>query len=594
VTTSRRSDSGLLRLAACGALVALAIGLRLIALRSDPYPRLDWSAGLLTDEGFYIHNARNAALFGREVTDQFNNMLLSPILHLAQVWVFRWFGVGALQARLISVLCSLGAMALLWGAMRPLFGAVAAWVAAGLLGLDHTNLLYSRMALMDPPAAFGATAAFACFVHACLSYRANPARGHVLFGLAGLILGATILNRSLCVYMLPAPIVALWVLRATRLPLAAVTGGACLALVAWAVLWYAPNRPEINRTSRYYRVHQVQPTSLAKLWRNLSQGAFGDHRGLTPYMFRHTPVTLAISLAFLASCLLTTRSGGVRPNLARQAGLTYLATWLVCGWLALSASSYSPSRYYVTTFPALMGVAGVAFGSLREVAGRLLGADARARVVRGALTWFLLYHAAQSLVHRGGVMGPSMTAVALWVVPSAAACLVGACIPPAPRAAALAAWLVPALWAGANGFWLTDWLRTMDHSQTRMSRELAASLPRGSVLIGDVAPGICMDNRFAAINVIPGLCNGDRPVERFAGRPRFVAILDGRWKERYWLDRYPGLVRAENRIMIRRVLRWDIGVYAVDRAGAVTHHQTTTSMARARLGPPRAGRRKDA
>jgi hypothetical protein len=235
----------------------------------------------------------------------------------------------------------------------------------------------------------------------------------------------------------------------------------------------------------------------------------------------------------------------------------------VCGWLALSGSNYSPSRYYVTTYPAMMGLAGVAFVSVRDMAGRLAGASLRARFVRAALTWFLLFHAAQSLVHRGGVASPGVTAAALWIVPSVAACLIAVWLPPAPRVAAWAAWFVPALWVGTNGCWVVDWLRTLGYTQVHMSRHLAASLPLGSVLIGDVAPGVCMDNRFAAINVIPGLCNDDRPVERFAGRPRFVAILDGRWKERYWLDRYPELVRVDNRLMLRRVLRWDIGIYSV-------------------------------
>src|SRR5438876_186795 len=57
---------------------ALAIVLRLVALDSDPYARLSWSSALLTDEGFYIHNARNLVLFGTARTDEFNNMLIMP------------------------------------------------------------------------------------------------------------------------------------------------------------------------------------------------------------------------------------------------------------------------------------------------------------------------------------------------------------------------------------------------------------------------------------------------------------------------------------------------------------------------------------
>ena len=104
-----------------GCLVVMTV-LRITALDSDPYHRLSWSSGLLTDEGFYIHNARNVALFGRERTDDFNNMLIMPTLHYVQVWVFHAFGYGIVQARWISIVCSLLAVVLLFDAARRLFG----------------------------------------------------------------------------------------------------------------------------------------------------------------------------------------------------------------------------------------------------------------------------------------------------------------------------------------------------------------------------------------------------------------------------------------------------------------------------------------
>src|SRR5947209_744501 len=103
-------------IAAC-VLIALAVTLRLMALRSDPYPSLDWSAGLLTDEGFYIHNARNVALFGHARTDEFNNMLLSPLLHYMQIGVFRLFGPGSGPARSISIVCGLATVLFLFAGL---------------------------------------------------------------------------------------------------------------------------------------------------------------------------------------------------------------------------------------------------------------------------------------------------------------------------------------------------------------------------------------------------------------------------------------------------------------------------------------------
>jgi 4-amino-4-deoxy-L-arabinose transferase-like glycosyltransferase len=540
-------------------IVVLAIGLRVVALRSDPYPRLDWSAGLLTDEGFYIHNARNVALFGQARTDEFNNMLLAPVLHAVQVVVFRAAGVGSVQARMISVAFSLAAVLLLWDALRRLYGTRTAWIGAAFLGLDHTNLLFSRMALMDPFAAFGAVLAFRLFV---AGRQAAGRRALACFMLAGLALGATILNRSICIYLAPVPFFAAAWGRADRVVHFALVAGLVAALAIWLVVWWAPNRTEITRVSRYYRTEQVQPRSALHLWSCLRQGAFGDHRGISPYLFRHTPVAFALALAFLASGALAGRScppdGG---SSARRAGDAYLTAWLGCGWLALSASAYSPSRYYVTTYPALAGVAALAMHRLPDIVRRLASDRPAARGLRGAVVAFVAYHAAQSLVHRGGVIGPWPTSLALNALPLVAGCAAAWWRPDAARLWPALSAAIPILWMAANGWWLTDWLRTMRFSQHEASTALGRMLAPDSVLIGDVAPGLCLDNTLRAVNVIPGLCNGERPVERQSGRPRFIAILDGRWKERYWLEHYPLLVGEDRRILLRRVLRWDIGVY---------------------------------
>ena len=108
-------------------MLALIVSLR-IQRRSIPIPTrgLDWSSGLLTDEGFYLHNARNLILFGRERTDDFNNALLSPVLNAIQIAVFRRFGASIVQARSISVAAGLLTLPLLFAALRRAYSVRAA------------------------------------------------------------------------------------------------------------------------------------------------------------------------------------------------------------------------------------------------------------------------------------------------------------------------------------------------------------------------------------------------------------------------------------------------------------------------------------
>jgi hypothetical protein len=108
------------------------------------------------------------------------------------------------------------------------------------------------------------------------------------------------------------------------------------------LLWYWPHRAELATMSDYYRRRQT-PTSLTNLGRNVYYAVLGDSRALTEYLFRHTPIIFTLALVGLV----------FRPRTSRYSVQTYLVAWLLLGWSLLASSSYSPSRYYVTTYPAM-------------------------------------------------------------------------------------------------------------------------------------------------------------------------------------------------------------------------------------------------
>jgi len=580
----------LLRIAAVTA-VALTIALRLVALDSDIYARLSWSAALLTDEGFYIHNARNVVLFGHARTDGFNNDLIMPALHYVQVAVFSLFGVGAIQARLISVVLSLLMLLVFFAALRRVFGLPVAAVGTLFLGLDHVNLLYNRMALMDTPAAFLMVCAFYAFVRAL---RSPPAGSRLWLAVCGLMLGLTFATRGLAAFLLPIPFLVYtglkpraktqsppkraepfsrvpppWFARYARREedrwwaggLASLALGLAVVLIAYAVLWYFPHRAEIAPANRYYTGPLFAPHSFSQAGRNLMHGLFGDERGMTPYLFRHTPVLFLLALAGLLAWGLEGRKRRIEP--VRRAAMWFLGLWLLAGWAVMVVVSYAPSRYYVLFYPALAGVAALALVSLPEVVRSI----AASRWARSLLGGFTAFHLAEAFLHRQSAMSETaiylFTAaviVALWIWPQRwqVASQIQSL---APRSIAVAL----LLWVAVNLYWTGDWLAHLSYAQRDADRWLAANLPANSVLIGDVAPGLCLDNRFQAINVIPGLCNDKAPVERFAPAPRYLVILDGKWKERWWLQHYPQYVAQEHRIhLFPRLLHWPVGVYTLE------------------------------
>lgn len=536
----------------------------------------------MTDEGFYIHNARNIALFGQARTDGFNNMLTSPVLHFGQIAVFKAFGVGSVQARLISVACSLITLALLWAAVRRALGDRIAVTATLFLGLDHVNLLYNRMALQDTPASLLAVMGLYCFVRGTGSETDNRARRWLIA--SGALIALTVTARSVCIYLIPLPFIALIVqaIQSTKLDelnirtsegefgrngLLVMALAMCAVFALYLLFWYWPHHAELAAVNAFYSKRAI-PGSLSRLGGNIYRALLGSSWALSAYLFRHTPILFILALLGLL----------VRPKTRASSAEIYLAAWLGLGWILLSTSSYAPSRYYVTTYPALAAMAAIALWRLPEIGTRLRQARMHTRVATAGLIWFVIYHAVAMLLDHYGALSRGWARALLYIMPSASlifalrfSILTSLAQPLAlivksvrPRIT----FAVIALWLLFNTYWLGSWLLGLDYSQYRMSRWLAESLPPGSVLIGDVAPGVCLDNTFIAVHVEPGVCNDVLPIEtmgaQYPNASRYI-IMDDRWKYTYWMAHYPELVGPDRLIKKARVLKWKVGVYSVER-----------------------------
>lgn len=581
------------RFGAVVCLLALLVILRLVALDSDAYEHLDWSTGLLTDEGFYIHNARNVALFGHPVTDDFNNALIMPLLHLVQVAVFSVFGVGVVQARLISVVSSLLALGVLFLAFRRAFGGWVAACSVVLLGLDHVSLLFNRLALMDTPATLAMACAFGAFVYVAekagkreAGSRKSPARDvSALFPafLCGVLLAVVYVMRGLAAFLIPVPFLLLW--RAgQRQALKALAAGLGLGLLVYVLCWYLPHRAELMHANRYYLTEQLLPHSLNHLRIIVTRAVFGENWGVAPYLFHHTPVQFGLALAWLFSGL--DRNLTARQRLCAQ----FLALWLVFAWLLFSVAGYTATRYYVLFYPALAGIAALTLSRLDR-----LGEALQTRPwLRCGLGGFLAYHLWLTLLPHerfldillfGGVMG--LTVLLLYFAPrwmergkreagrgeSSPQHPTPYTLHPGGKRAAVA---LLAVWAVVNLYWMGDWLLHLSYHQRDADRWLAAHLPANSVLLGAIAPGLCMNNRFVVVNVMRGLCNDTRPVERFAPAPRYILILDVPWEEKWWVQHYPELVAPERRLhLFKPILRrgFSVGVYAAPQGGRYAGHR---------------------
>ncbi len=639
------------RALSAGILVFLIVLVRVVYPGSDAYARLTWSSALLTDEGFYIHNARNLVLFGHARTDEFNNALIMPLLHLAQVLVFRVWGVGAMQARSISIVASLLTLVVLCDALRRIWGLRCAWLCALLLGLDPAFALYNRLALMDTPACLPLCLAFWLWTLAqtrrqeegdkcktgrqgdgrnettrpqdeqagqeqpvreasaslspCLPVSLSPPLPLLPLFLCGLCLGLAYCVRGLTAVVAPVPLLLLareaWhkykqdkqeqtdgatagasppniFSSKPLLSLYALLAGLALVLLAYVVLWYLPNKTEMAHVNAYYLNHQLRPNSIRHLWQNVQRAFFGDERGVAPYLFRHSPVTFALALL----CLF----GQEKPVSFSLflSPFSYLRLWLLLMWALLAVINYAPDRYYILFYPAMCALAALALCDVHALLGRV----GQVWWKRAGLGGFLAYHLGEAFLHHDN----RTSEICLYAF--TALILLALALP----LRNVSQWrernsvsgsqrykqrsavgqtnvmrFLPVVfltaWAIVTALWLSDWLRHIRYAQRDADQWLMLHLPADSVLIGDASPGLCLNNRFPVVCVIPGLCNDDQPVEQYAPASRYIVILDDgeryeRFKEPWWRKNYPALVAPGHRIhYVPRIVRFPVGIYAV-------------------------------
>jgi 4-amino-4-deoxy-L-arabinose transferase-like glycosyltransferase len=146
-------------------IALLALALRLLFPTADP----PWEStvGIVWhDEGAWVHNARNKALFAVWSTDAWNPMYIAPVFTALEYASFALFGVGIWQARLVSELTGFASVLLLGLGVRRIAGRDAAIIAAVLAATNYVYVMWNRAALMEASMVAFIVAAWYCYVRA--------------------------------------------------------------------------------------------------------------------------------------------------------------------------------------------------------------------------------------------------------------------------------------------------------------------------------------------------------------------------------------------------------------------------------------------
>jgi len=540
-------------------LLVLGIVLRFYSLNADPDWRLDWNPGLLTDEAFYMHNARNEVLFGRARQDEFNNMILSPVIHWIHVQVFERFGVGYLQGRTVSAIFSLLSLIAFYRLLllivrsvgaHPLPHFVLPLTGVCWLTYEHAYLLFNRMALLETPLAFFCLLSLWAFAESLQTSRA-PARlfWGLLCGAAAVLAFAT--KTTALTYVAALLSCTLFFgLRAAgsqTFPLRKagvfwIFAGFLGVLALWFFLWLLPNWAEFSHMQSYYLTRQGRAESLWGLWLSVQRALIGERYGLSQFFFLHVPLVWGFNLLLFAA-LTVHRS--LRRSLTPVEWILML--WVLFSWLQMSVIRITPTRYTVAFLPAMVALLIIAilrWNDIREfLRMRGWGAWLARTLVFGWIFYFAAMQILPSIEWRGLEFPIFNTEIQVRLL-LAAALLGGAvsyglaqrgewgCRGAGAKGMPLkpAFLLLVSVFVLLNTHWYVQYFGKRTFQMQAWNQTMAGTLPPNSVIVG-----IAFETPFRYFFVFNGLCNWREPLTQ-RGATYMMLIGSDETLFRFWTN----------------------------------------------------------
>lgn len=487
----------------------LALVLLLAATVRFVYPCADppWTTtvGIVWhDEGAWVHNARNKALFGAWTADAWNPVYIAPVFTALEYAAFRVTGVGVRQARLVPELCGLVSVWLLALGVARLGGRRAGLIAGALLATNYVYVMWNRAALMEGPMTAFMVASWYGYVRA----ESEPRWG---VGAAACAWLAFFTKASAAFFVvilaLDAALPAIRALFTTRSIKSityrkgechlwggfAVVGGLALAL------FVAPHWAD-------YRFYNWQMSVTRKPSYTLH--ALADR--VTWFPILHDLFTrswFVLTVGVTAALGMLGRWRTLRP------GERLLLLWLGLGAAELILHDVGNERRFVFFIPALVALTALALGRGELLPRRIAEMPRRRALAALPVVLYAAYVVVGALVRVGFLyeVRPNVRLAAAGA--AALTALLYATWPRIPRLLAGAPWSgagalgVAALVAAGQLVQVAQWAATRTYKNYEASRELGRLLPPGTLVHGKLANGLALENRIRPVFVGRGFGN---------------------------------------------------------------------------------------
>ena len=483
-------------------LAALVLAATLRGLFPAADPPWNPTVGIVWhDEGAWVHNARNKALFGEWNLDAWNPMFIAPVFTALEYGSFALFGVGVKQARLMPEVLGWLSVVLLALGVKRIAGPGAALIAALLLGTNFVYVMWNRTALMEGPMAAFMVGAWYCYVRAQTAPRWGWGAGLCAIlafftkGAAVFFIGAIGLDALLTLILMkgitPASRGALMVL------VSLVVFGvlALLLFVApnWDAYWFYNVQTSITRKPSYDLTSLLNRVTWFPVLHDL---------------FTRMWFTLVLAVAAVFGLLASWRTA--------SAGERLLGWWLGLGALELILHDVGNERRFIFFIPAMVALAAIVLARTTALLPQSISSVSRTRaLVALPLVAYGLYVVCGSLVRiaflyeiRPNVRGAAVLATVLTIAVYATWPRVPAWVSRGSwsfRAALLVALLVSAGQLVQYGQWAAG--RTYKNYQASIA--LGERLSPGTLVHGKLANGLSLENRIKPVFVGRGFGNYD-------------------------------------------------------------------------------------
>ncbi len=340
-----------------GVLIGVGLFVLLTAfVGADPANGATRSSSPWSDEGFNTIGAHNLVLLGRFSTDDWNLWLLNLPFTLAVAFVFKVFGAGIVQARMLMIVATAATAALLAIGLRRAFGTWPAAVAAIAFATCDLTLFYGRLVYLED------LQVLALVIGALTLVRVEYGAPWRLGILAGLAFAVSIGTKPNAVFAVVGLLVFVAVAYA-RGPVAVRRWvlGAALAIVgcgaAWGLLVALPNLDALRADLRILNPITF-PSSIHVLLENVR--SWPDTGGDQP--IRAIGVLLAAAAAGVLVAAVRRRQ--IDPVAARL--LVASLGWFLVPIVVLIVVDYRPNRYLYPLTPALAILAAPAVAAIVE------------------------------------------------------------------------------------------------------------------------------------------------------------------------------------------------------------------------------------